>query len=191
LHISILQPVGLDIPIETHDVLTASKMLGVHFSPAGNSITHVNHMVEKGLNWIECLRSKPVSQRDAWLSLSFQLFPSILWGLVTVCMQPATLDKKFQRVYAKALPVHGINCKMKREWRTLPEMYPGLALPNFPLVALAERVSFLVGNWGFQGQAQSGALAMAYDNFLMEVGLYGSPLDWNYGDYGHLSMEDT
>ncbi len=70
-------------------------------------------------------------------------------------------------------------------------MYQGLALPNFPLIALAEKASFLVGNWGFQGQAQSDALAMAYNNFLVEVGLYGSPLDWNYGDYGHLSMEDT
>jgi hypothetical protein len=79
-HISIPQPVGPDVPIETHDVLTASKMLGVHFSPAGNSITHVNHMVEKGLDWVACLRSKPVSQRDVWLSLYFQLFPSISWA---------------------------------------------------------------------------------------------------------------
>jgi hypothetical protein len=118
LHISFPQPVGPDIPIETHDVLTASKMLGVHFSPAGNSITHVDHMVEKGLDWVECLRSKPVSQRDAGLSLYFQLLPSISWGLVTVCMQPATLDKKFQWVYAKALPFLSVNCKMKREWRT-------------------------------------------------------------------------
>jgi hypothetical protein len=70
-------------------------------------------------------------------------------------------------------------------------MYQGLALLNFPLVALAEKVSFFVGNWGFQGQAQSDALAMAYDFFLVEVGLYGSPLDWNNGDYGHLSTEDT
>ncbi len=64
-------------------------------------------------------------------------------------------------------------------------------MPNFPLVALAKKVSFLVGNWGFQRQAQSDALATAYDNFLMEVCLYGSPLDWNYGDYDHFSMEDT
>ncbi len=33
-HISIPQPEGPDIPIITHDVHTASKMLGVHFSPA-------------------------------------------------------------------------------------------------------------------------------------------------------------
>ncbi len=71
LHISIPQPVGPNVPIETHDVSTASKMLGVHFSRSGNSITHVDHMVEKGLDWVECLWSKLMSQRDAWLSLYF------------------------------------------------------------------------------------------------------------------------
>jgi hypothetical protein len=32
---------------------------------------------------------------------------------------------------------------------------------------------------------------MAYDNFLMKVGLYGSPLCWSYNDHGQLSMEAT
>jgi hypothetical protein len=27
---------------------------------------------------------------------------------------------------------------------------------------------------------------MAYDNFLLEVGLYGSPLQWQYEEYGTL-----
>jgi hypothetical protein len=39
-HICIPQPDGPDAYIETHNVTTASKMLGVHFSPSGNSCTH-------------------------------------------------------------------------------------------------------------------------------------------------------
>jgi hypothetical protein len=54
-YISIPQPVVPDAPIIMHDVSTASKMLGVHFSPAGNSGTHVEHMVQKGLDWVDCL----------------------------------------------------------------------------------------------------------------------------------------
>jgi hypothetical protein len=164
-------------------------MLGLHLSQAGNSITHINHMVQKDLNWVDCLRTKPVSCSNAWLSFYFQLFPAISWGLVTVCMQPAKLNKKLQRVYKRALPFLGVNWKIKQEWRTLLEMYQGLSLPNFPLMALSEKVSFLFGNWGFHGQAPSDALAMAFQNFLVEVGLYGSPLDWNYKDYGHLATE--
>ncbi len=50
-------------------------------------------------------------------------------------------------------------------------MYQGLALPNLPLVALLDKISFLLGNWGFYGQAHSDTLDMACNNFLIEVGL--------------------
>ena len=190
-HISIPQPEGPDIPTITHDVHTASKMLGVHFSPAGNSSVHVENMVQKGLDWVDCLKTKPVIRSDAWLSFYLQILPTISWRLVTVCMPPKKLDFQYQRIYARALPFLGVNSKIKREWRTLPEQYQGLGMPNFPLLALAEKLTFLVGNWGLIGQAHSDALSMAYENFLIEVGLYGSPLNWKYDEYGTLSTEAT
>ncbi len=114
LHISIPQPVGPDAPIITHDVTTASKMLGVHFSPAGNSLTHVKHMVQKGLDWVDCLLSKPLPRRDALLSFYMQLFPGIWGGLVTICLSPCKLDSMFQKVYARALPFLGVSRRLKR-----------------------------------------------------------------------------
>jgi hypothetical protein len=125
LHISIPQPDGPDAPIETHNVTTASKMLGVHFSPAGNSSMHVEHMVHKGMDWVDCLHTKPVSRSNAWLSFYLQLFPGILWGLVTVCMLPLKLDKSFQRVYEKALPLLGVNCKINKRMEDSPRDVPG------------------------------------------------------------------
>jgi hypothetical protein len=59
------------------------------------------------------------------------------------------------------------------------------------LLSLSEKISFLLGNWGFLGQAHSDALSMAYENFLIKVGLYGTPLKSNYNDYGHLATEAT
>ncbi len=50
LHITIPQPVGPDAPIITHNVTTVSNVLGVDFSPAGNSTTHMERMVQKFLN---------------------------------------------------------------------------------------------------------------------------------------------
>jgi hypothetical protein len=44
LHITIPQQVSPTVSVFTHDVATASKMLGIYFSPAGNSATHVKHM---------------------------------------------------------------------------------------------------------------------------------------------------
>ncbi len=54
-HITIPQPDGPALPIVTHDVVTASKMLGVHFSPARNSSTHVENMVQKEFDWVDRL----------------------------------------------------------------------------------------------------------------------------------------
>jgi hypothetical protein len=58
-------------------------------------------------------------------------------------------------------------------------------------VALSKKISFLLGNWGFPGQAHSYALSMAYNNLLIKVGLYGSPLHWNYNNLGRLALDTT
>ncbi len=152
LHITIPQLDGSSVPIVTHDVTTALKVLGVNFTPAGNCLIHVEQMVQKGLDWAERLRTKPPRQ-NAWLSFYLQLLPAIAWGLVAVCLHPKKLDAMIQRVYEKALPSLGVNRKIKKEWRTLPEMYQGIALPNLPLLALSEKVSFLLRNWGFRHTA--------------------------------------
>jgi hypothetical protein len=120
-----------------------------------------------------------------------QLFPGMSWGLLAVCMNPIKLDKMIQRCYERALPFLGVNRKIKKEWRTLPEAYQGLGLPNFPLVSLSAKISFLMEAWAFSRKAHSDALAMAYENFIVEVGLYDTPFSWNYDNYGHLSTKDT
>jgi hypothetical protein len=98
-HVTIPQPTGSDLPIITHEVTTASKMLGVHFSLAGNSATHVENMIQKGLDWVDCLRTRPVSRWGAWLSFYLQLFPGMSWGLVTICLPPKKFNTVIQRVY--------------------------------------------------------------------------------------------
>jgi hypothetical protein len=190
-HISIPQPVGCNVPIVTHEVTTTTKMLGYNFTPADNPGTHMESMVQKGLDWVDSLLTKPLPSQDVWLSFYMHLFPGISWGLVAVCMLPTKLDKIIQRVYERVLPFLGVNCKIKKEWRTLPKMYQGLALLNFPLVALSAKISFLLENWGFSGRAHSDALAMAYENFMVEVGHYDIPFSWSYADFGHLSMKET
>jgi hypothetical protein len=120
LHITIPQPDGPAVGIATHDVSTASKMLVVHFSPAGNSATHVKHVVQKGLDWADCLQTKPLPCHDTWLSFYLQLFPAISWGLIMVCLTPCVLDTMIQHIYAKALPSHGVKRKIKKQWQTLP-----------------------------------------------------------------------
>jgi hypothetical protein len=100
-HIQVPQPNGLPVPIVTHDVTIASKMLGTFWSPAGNCVMRVEYTVQKGLDWMDCLWTKPLPCRDVWLSFQLQLFPAILWGLITVCLPPCKLDTMYQRLYKK------------------------------------------------------------------------------------------
>jgi hypothetical protein len=95
-HIHILQPDRPAVVIVTHNVTMASKMLDVHFSPASNLAIHIEHMVQEGLECADCLRTMPLSCRDAWLSFYLQLFPAISWGIVKVCLPPQKLDTMIQ-----------------------------------------------------------------------------------------------
>ncbi len=190
-HIIIPQLDCMEMPIITHDVTTASKMLGVHFSLAGDSPMNVEHMVQKGLDWVDCLRTKPVSRGDAWLSFFLQLFPEISWGLVMVCMPPKQLNGCIQHFYAKAFPFLASTAKSRRNgglsWKCI-RASPCLICPWW-LWWITSLFFLAIGV--FYGQAHSNALAMAYDNFLIEAGLYGSPLHWSYKDFCHLSTEST
>jgi hypothetical protein len=113
------------------------------------------------------------------------------WQLDTICMPPKKFDKKIRRVYERALPFLGVNCKIRREWTTLPETYQGLGMAIMPLISLLEKILFLLGDLGFLGQAPSNALSMAYKKNSIKVGLYGTPMQSSYNDFGHLSTDGT
>jgi hypothetical protein len=110
-HITIPQPVSPDLSIATHDVTMATKMLIVHFSPTRNSATHVEHMIQKGLDWVDCLSTRPVYKQDAWFSFYLQLFPGMSWGLVTISLPPKKFNTMIQQVYEKVLLFLGVTTK--------------------------------------------------------------------------------
>jgi hypothetical protein len=50
---------------------------------------------------------------------------------------------------------------------------------NYALVSLSSKLSFLQFNWGFESPHFS-PLMMAYKSFMIEVGLYGNTIDYDY-----------
>jgi hypothetical protein len=61
----------------------------------------------------------------------------------------------------------------------MPEQYQVLRMANYALASLASKLSFLQFNWGFKSP-HSSALMMAYKSFMIEVGLYGNTMDYDY-----------
>jgi hypothetical protein len=83
-----------------------------------------------------------------------------------------------------------MNCHIDLPWKLIPERYQGLGMANYALVSLASKLSFLHSNWGSKA-SHSGALMMAYKSFMIEVGLYGNTMDYDYKTNSMLAMKNT
>jgi hypothetical protein len=72
----------------------------------------------------------------------------------------------------------------------IPEQYQGLGMPNFALISLASKLSYLQYNWRF-GAPHSNALMIGYESFIIEVGLYGDTMGYEYKTHYFLAADNT
>ena len=49
-----------------------------------------------------------LSRRDAWMNFFAKLLPGIYWGLVAAVLTPKVLQKYYQDLYHKILPLLGV-----------------------------------------------------------------------------------
>jgi hypothetical protein len=72
----------------------------------------------------------------------------------------------------------------------IPEQYQGLGMPNFALISLASKLLYLQCNWGF-GAPHSNALMIGYESFIIEVGLYGDTMGYEYKSHSFIVTDNT
>jgi hypothetical protein len=63
-------------------------------------------------------------------------------------------------------------------------------MANYALVLLTSKHSFLQSNWGFE-VSHSNALMMVYESFMIDVGLYGNTMDYDYKTHSMLATSNT
>ena len=100
-----------------------------------------------------------------------------------------TTRKNHARLVLSDSPVN-VNCCITREWRTLPERYQGLGLPEWGGDCLAAKIFLIQRLWGFES-ASATLVSHAYEAFQMEVGLFGNILAQDYNQYGCLATNGT
>ena len=76
------------------------------------------------------------------MSFFAQLLPGINVGPVAVVLTPKAFQKYYQDFHYKILPLLGVSRNIGKEWKTLPERYQGLGLPDFEVHALSKKVHF-------------------------------------------------
>jgi hypothetical protein len=189
-HMTVPLPDGTSAPIPTLPPTTASLMLGVWFGLASRGTKHMHEMCKKGYNWADRLSLRPLSHFDAWTSFTLQLYPGMSWGIATVVLSPQELYLVTKPVYYKCLPFLGVQCHIELPWRTLPECYQGIGLPNFSLISLSAKLQLIQCIWEFK-DAASKSLRMGYESFLMDIGMYGNVLALNYNKFLVLATDHT
>ena len=63
-------------------------------------------------------------------------------------------------------------------------------MTNFALVSLTSKLAFIQRTWGFT-DVVSRSLMMGYESFMIEVGLYGNTMDYDYKVYSVLATNGT
>ena len=62
-----------------------------------------------GMDCVDRTNTGKLPRRDAWTSFFAQLLPVINWGLVAVVLTSKALQKYYQDLYYKILPLIGVN----------------------------------------------------------------------------------
>ena len=118
LHGKIPQPTGTDLPIRIHELKDAVKMLGVYHSLDALKSDHVNGMIKKDIACIDRMNTEEFPRRDALMSFFAQLLPGINWSLVAMVLTPNALQKYYQDLYCKILPLLVVSRNIDKEWST-------------------------------------------------------------------------
>ena len=74
-------PDGSSTPIERKPLNHSAETLGVWNNPLNDPKVGLQELKKKGLGWVDCLRVRPLKQRDTWLSLTSQQYPKWSYGL--------------------------------------------------------------------------------------------------------------
>ena len=123
--------------IALKEVTDSRKTLGVLQCPAGLPDAHLAKMKKDGLDWADRASTKPIPKRLAPMSNDLQLVPRMRYGIECLLATPSELSDAMQKVMFKCLPHLGVNRNFKTEFCTLPRLYQGLELVDWPVEKLA------------------------------------------------------
>ena len=173
-------------PITLIDVTESRKTLGVHQCPAGLPDAHLAKMKKNGLDWVDRSATNPLPRRLSRMSHDLQLVPRMKYGIECLLATPSELSEEMRKVMYRVLPHLGVNRNFKTEFCTLPRMFQGLGLVDWPVEKLAADVFIMLQHWNSSGVLGC-CLRDAYELLQMETGLEGNIFRLSFRDFGILA----
>jgi hypothetical protein len=185
--LQIPQPGRQDAPISLNPVDKPEKKLRVYVCTTGDFTYHVSQIKQTGMEYASCLQACKPPPRDAWMGTRYQLYPKMIYGAVSFTHDPEKLENAFQLVWYNLLPTLQVNRHIRKEFRTLPLCFQGLALPNPNIDVLSSKIHLIQEHWERPGSMIGKMLESAYLVFQTEVGVRGNVLTRSYKALGCLA----
>ena len=175
---------GTQKTIELIEPTASKKTLGVLTNLANVSKSQLKYIRDLGLGWATQLSTnKYISPADGWKSLFTQLKPKVAWGAVCLTATPLHVDRVQSAIYHRSLSRLRVHRSIRRELRTMPEMFQGLGMFDLNVERLGKKVYFLRRHWNTP-TAMGHMLKVAFETFQIDVGLDGNIFTRNFD---HLS----
>ncbi len=135
LDIEIPLPNGDTAKILQGEVLVAEKALGIWSSIDGNDKAHIEHNVTKRVEkWINRMRNGHLSAKLGWIAYCFKLWAGVKYGLAMLATPLLILAGVLKKQNFWLLLFLGVNCNVKREWRTIHRAIGSIGLFCFAIV---------------------------------------------------------
>jgi hypothetical protein len=172
-HLTVPLPDGTSAPIPLRDTATSEETLGVFQCPEGLPQRQLQKMSEAGIDFADKAATHPLPRTVSRMAHDYMLIARMRYGIECVLATPSELSTEMRKILYRCLPCLGINRNYKTEFCTLPRMYQGLELVDWPIEKLAADIFVMLRFWDGDN-ILSHLLRDAYELLQMETGLDGN-----------------
>lgn len=173
-------------PIELKQFDDATVTLGVPQCPAGTPDAQLSKMKQHGFDWADKASTTPLPRYVNRMCHDHMLVPRMKYGIECLLATPSELSAEMRKVMYRCLPYLGVNRNYKTEFCTLPRLFHGLELVDWPVEKLVADVHIMMQHWS-SPDILGCCLRSAYELLQMETGLEGNIFAQSYRDFGCLA----
>jgi hypothetical protein len=136
-------PDSAGTPIKYTNPYTATKMLGVHLSPAGDFTIHLQHLRSKADSYAQCLRTSNITGSELHTFIRSVYSPSMLYSLPTLAVNEDKMQPVQTKLLATVLNKLGASSTTPTPIRHGPHELGGLNLPDLRTEVGIANIRFL------------------------------------------------
>jgi hypothetical protein len=126
--------------------------------------------------------------RLGWIAYKFKLWPGICYSLATLATPLTIARATLQKENFHILPVLGINCNVKWEWRTLHRTFGGIGLFDLAVEHTIGMINIFVQHYG-AGTTVGLKYLASLEALQLEIRCMGNPLEEDYDRYHWLATD--